>query len=197
MESALVVSSSPRGDSIRDARVLRAFPRIRDDLDRLRRAFDIARLLREGTGQHLSDPRLYDAVLALFVALDSPRIPPTSLMTRSAELHLLRHLGSLPDLSRCARCRRPLKAQQFTFQASDSVFLCARCVPGSAPPDLTHAVKLMRMLLARPVPPVRVVIPWSVAAELTGTVEALLRPLETRMGIQLRAKKALGRMTNP
>lgn len=184
MESALVVSASPRGDSVRDARVLQSFPRIREDLQRLRVAYYIAHLLREGTGEHLPDLRLYDAVRALLGTLDRPDTRVAPLVALSADVQLLRHLGSLPDASACARCRRPLARGAFSLDARGLGFLCRQCAPEeTASPFLTDAVKLLRLLSARPVPPSRLRVPQGVIEELSSVIRLLKAPLQARIGL--------------
>lgn len=184
LESALVVSASARGDSIRDARVLRSFPRIREDLNRLRVAYYLAQLLREGTGEHFPDAHLYDAAHALFGALDRSGVPVTPLLVLSADIQLLQHLGSLPDASACTRCRRPLFKEAFSFDARAPGFVCRQCAPGVAVgPILTDAVKLLRLLAAHAVPPPRLRVPSAVIRELAVMIRLIREPLRTRLGL--------------
>ena len=191
MESEIVVSASPRGDSIRDSRVLRAFPRVREHLDRLRVAYYILRLLREGTPERLPDVRLYDALLALLRALDRPEAKVTSLFALSADLQLLRHLGTLPDTGRCARCRQRLRAGEFGFDPRSPGFLCRSCAPSlESTPHLTSAVKLLRVLVRNPVPLPRLRVPSEVAATLAALVRVLLRPTHAQVQLTI-SKRAL------
>ena len=192
MESEIVVSASPRGDSIRDSRVLRAFPRVREHLDRLRVAYYVLRLLREGTPERLPDARLYDALLALLRALDRPEAKPTPLFALSADLQLLRHFGVLPDTSACARCRQRLRAGAFSFDARTSGFLCRECVPSLAPtPHLTSAVKLLRVLARNPVPSPRLRVPSEAVSTLTVLIHALLQPVSVQVGLSLSERALL------
>lgn len=185
LESVIVVSSSPRGDSIRDARVLHAFPRVREDLARLRAAYYVARLLREGTGERLADHQLYDAVRSLLGALDRPAIQATPLFLLSADIQLLRHLGLVPATSACARCRRPLAPGDFSFDEGENAFLCLRCRPAVAPPPhLTDAVKLLRLLHARPIPPSRLKVSDGTFRELSALTGHLLRLVSVQAGIE-------------
>lgn len=168
LESELFLSHTPRQESVREARALSMFPTLRGSLPRLRLAYPIVRLLREHIPERLPDARLYDAVRMLFGELDQPSTPVNLLFLRSAEVHLLRHLGLLPDLSACGRCRRPLEADVFTFDRSRGGFACVSCllreaalgakrdlpaVPAAASyVSLTGAVKILRLLLEEPAP---------------------------------------------
>lgn len=186
MESVIAVSSSARGDSIRDARVRRSFPVIREDLTRLRVAFYIAQLLREGTGERLSDARLYDVSLALLGALDDASRPVSPFILLSAELQMLQHLGALPDLTRCGPCQRGLRPDAFTFDSHALRFVCTGCVPKAAvSPHLTDAVKILRLLRRRPVPPARVRLPLAVLPVIAEIVRTLARPLRVQVGVTL------------
>lgn len=183
MESEIVVSASPRGDSIRDSRVLRAFPRVREHLDRLRVAYYVLRLLREGTPERLPDARLYDALLALLRALDRPEAKVTLLFALSADLQLLRHLGVLPDTGTCAHCRQRLRAGEFGFDSRASGFFCRECAPSLEPaPQLTNTVKLLRVLTRNPVPPPRLRVPAEAVSTLAALVRRLLRPVHAQVG---------------
>lgn len=186
MESVIAVSSSARGDSIRDARVLRAFPVMRGDLTRLRVAYYIAELLREGTGERLSDARLYDVALALLGALDDLSRPVSPFILLSAELQMLQHLGALPDLTRCGACQRRLCPDAFAFDSHALRFVCASCAPrNAASPHLTDAVKIIRLLRSRPVPPARVRLPLAVLPVIADIMRTLARPLRAQVGVTL------------
>lgn len=192
MESEIVVSASPRGDSIRDTRVLRAFPRLREHLDRLRPAYHILRLLREGTPERLPDPRLYDDALAVLRALDRPDVQVTPLFILSMNLHFLRHLGALPDTTACAHCRRPLRAGAFGFDTRALAFFCSTCAPArEASPELTNAVKLFRMLLRNPVPSPRLNVSQETVSTLALIIQVLLRPVHAQTGLRVPSRATL------
>lgn len=195
LESQLVVSTSARGDSIRDARVLRAFPRLRADLRRVRAAYAIVRLLREGTGEHLADPALYDAAVALFEALDArDAAPAPALVVLSAEIQLLRHLGLLPETRTCAQCRSALRADQFVFDRRRSGFVCRSCAGNvAAAPDLTDAVKLLRLLANQPVPPANVAVTGAPVRELQRVLRTLFLPLKTQVGLRRESPASFSR----
>lgn len=186
MESTIVVSASPRGDSIRDTHVLRAFPHLRERLDRLRVAYYVLRLLRDSTPERLPDSRLYDSMLALLAALERPEGRVTPLFVLAADVHLLSHLGALPSMEHCARCRARLRAQQFSFDQALPGFVCARCAPtADTPRELTSAVKLLRLLARHPVPSPRVRVENDAVSIATAIVRRLLQPMRAQAGIRL------------
>lgn len=184
LESEITVSASARGDSIRDARTLAAFPHLRSELKRLRVAYAIARLLRDGTGERLADARLYDAVSRLFRALDDARRVPSLLFLASAELHILQSLGAFPDPYRCVRCQRKLSAGAFSFDRRARAFACTRCASGDTSDVLTDAVKLARLLLVQPVPPKNLRASAGALKELRAVLAALFQPLRAQLGVR-------------
>lgn len=187
LESEIVVSASSRGDSIRDARVLHAFPALRENLDHLRVAYRIVRLLHEGTGERLADAQLYDAARSLLSVLDGPRRVELflRLVALSADVQLLVHLGLLPDLYACSRCRRRLAAGTFTFDRRSPGFLCDRCTPrAGVPAGLTDAVKLLRLLAARAVPEEHLQVSANAVTALRGIVQSLWLPISAQIGIR-------------
>lgn len=185
-ESELTVSQSSRGDSIRDARALRVFRRLRDDLERLQATYTIVRQVRENTAERLPDPRLYDAILALLRGLDAPGIADPALFLLSADIHLLQHLGLLLDLRRCTHCRSPLRAQAFVYDRASHGFLCTTCAGAQEiPQELTDAVKLLRLLRDRPVPAARMRVSLAVIEMARG----VLRRPSTRKVVRMELKE--------
>ena len=173
METRLVVSRSLRGDTIREARVLQTFPRLRERLERLRFAYALARLLREYTGEGIRDVVLYDVVLRMFAVSDSLRpLPP--LLIESAHVQFLKSLGALPDLYRCTHCRQPLKAYAFSLRGSHRGFWCTTC-RGREDRLLTDVVKVLRVFLRDPVPPRSLRVPVGVQRRLREIIRTLFR----------------------
>lgn len=150
VESCLVVARSARGDTIREARAVRSFPRLRADIARLRFAYAVAGLLRNGTGEGQRDVLLYDAILSLLAAADTAGTLPPFLL-EAAHLHVLRSLGALPDLRRCTHCRLPLRSGAFSLRGTRRGFWCAAC-GGGGDGEITDVVKLMRYLTRTPRP---------------------------------------------
>ena len=63
METNLVLVSSKRGNSLSEARVIKTFPMLRTDYDRLEVVYDIVKTLRHYTGEGQGDTKLYDVVI--------------------------------------------------------------------------------------------------------------------------------------
>jgi len=147
MESQIVAASSMKGYFIREAKVLRTFPRLRADIERVNYAYEIAKLLRGYTGENQKDMVLYDSILSLIANLDSPQKIP-NFMKEAAEINILRSLGILPDLYRCTNCRAKLQADEFSFKKSHHGFWCSKCA-GQGDPILTEVVKVFRFILDR------------------------------------------------
>lgn len=181
MESRLTVSRSHSGNAVSDARVLHAFPRLREHLDRLDIAYDIAKLLRRHTIEGMIDRQLYDATLAVFHALDDRRslLP---LLYEGVIVRLLASHGALPDLLRCTRCRSSLRSRAFGFPGGQRGFVCVSCGAQSDPP-LTDVVKLLRLLLHHPVLARGLNIPETIEQRTRSLVQSLLRSHARSAGV--------------
>jgi DNA repair protein RecO len=185
METRLVVSHSRQGGAIREARVMRSFPRLRADLQRIAVAFAIARLVRDHTGEGVRDVRLYDAILTIIAAADRAGETP-KLLLESAAVHVLRSLGGLPDLFRCTHCRNPLQENAFSLRGTQRGFWCTAC-GGTADAPLTDAVKLARVFLAHPVTATQVRVSADVLTRLHDMIRTLLRAHATAPAIRFGA----------
>lgn len=147
MESQIVAADSRKGYFIREARALRAFPKLRSDINRLNSAYEIAKLLRAYTTENQKDTTLYDGILSLIEDLNSPKEIP-NFIKEAAEINILHSLGILPDLYRCTNCRTKLKADDFSFKKSQRGFWCSKC-GNPKDPELTEVVKICRFILGK------------------------------------------------
>ncbi len=171
-ETLLVVAPSRRGDVVHDARMVESFLELRENLERLHVAYDVLQSLHEHTGEGVPDPFLYDAIRSILGALAAPGV--SSWLRESAQVHLLRSLGALPDLYRCTRCRQRLLPDSFIFQSSTRGFWCETCA-GRRDPFLTDVVKVLRLFLHEPVPSNAVVLSLAVHRRLRTILHALQR----------------------
>lgn len=145
METSLVLVQSKRGSSLSEARVINTFPRLRADYDRLETIFEIVKMLRHYTGEGQGDAVLYDVVLSCLRIVDNEVVLP-KFIEEIVAVQLLRHLGTLPDLYACSRCRKKLVAGDFSLRASDLGFWCNAC-GGKKDVALTDLVKIIRIFL--------------------------------------------------
>ena len=145
METNFILATSKRGNSLSEARVVKTFPTLRTDYDRLEVAYDIVKTLRHYTGEGQGDTKLYDVVIGCLVCVNESKEAPRFLREIVA-VQLLRFLGALPDLYSCTRCRKRLKANDFSFKSNERGFWC--CVCGEEKDEtMTDVVKIIRIFL--------------------------------------------------
>jgi DNA repair protein RecO (recombination protein O) len=146
METNLVLVSSKRGNSLSEARVIKTFPMLRTDYDRLEVVYDIVKTLRHYTGEGQGDTKLYDVVINCLTCANESKETPRFLREIVA-VQLLRFLGALPDLYSCTHCRKRLKANDFSFKSHERGFWCSDC--GEEKDEImTAVVKIIRIFLA-------------------------------------------------
>lgn len=120
-----------RGDlgRLASARLLRAFPRILADLDRMSVAGAGLEILREAVQPQEPDPRLLAAAEGLLEAVD--RGPATEALRLAFQVRVLALVGLLPSWDRCVHCgkvARPGKAARFDPAVGSVV--CTACGGG-------------------------------------------------------------------
>jgi DNA repair protein RecO (recombination protein O) len=122
----LLRKSSGSLDLLTEARVVRRFPRLSQDLPALYAGYYVAELLTVLTEDCDPHPSVFDeAVLALADletagGLAGPRLA-------RFELVLLRELGYGPVLDRCAGCAAAVDGQGLAFSAAGGGVLCRSC----------------------------------------------------------------------
>lgn len=172
MESQLVLAHSSRGDNVSEARVLKSFPRLREDYNRLETIFEAIKLIRDYLGESQKDVLLYDVLLGCMEASDKKQEPPDYLL-EIVVAHILRSIGCLPDLQTCTQCRQKLEANNFSFKPSRG-FECRKC-SGSAQKELTDIVKLLRIFLVNKEAAYKLAIPGETLRQLRKVTRSLLR----------------------
>jgi len=145
METQFVLAQTSKGNSLSEARVLKTFSQLRTDYDRLAIIYDIITTLRYYTNEGQGDAALYDAVLSCMTVADKNTEVPNFLREIVA-VQLLRFLGALPDLYSCTRCRKRLKAGDFSLQSNVRGFWCSAC-GGRKDAALTDVLKIVRIFL--------------------------------------------------
>jgi DNA repair protein RecO (recombination protein O) len=129
----LLRKSSGSLDLLTEARVVRRFGQLRNDLASLYAAYYIAELLTDWTEDYDPHPSLFDEAFAtlesLGTCLPGQQQPVTGLLVARFELVLLRELGYSPVLDFCADCQRPVSGQGLMFSPAAGGVLCPSCQP--------------------------------------------------------------------
>src|SRR6516225_3289933 len=122
----LLRKSSGSLDLLTEARVVRRFPRLRDDLSALYAAYYVAELLADWTEDYDPHPRVFDEAVETLSALGSPGVAVGPRLARF-ELVLLRDLGHGPAVDNCAVCGAPVAGEDSAFSAAAGGVICPRC----------------------------------------------------------------------
>lgn len=96
-----------------------------------------AELIDEWAPEAHADPRLFRLGAAMVDALERP--VPIVRLARYFEYWLLRLQGVYPGVSACYRCAGGLADRGAWLARAEHAFLCARCTPSPASPDLAPA----------------------------------------------------------
>jgi DNA repair protein RecO (recombination protein O) len=130
---------------LRSARVVRAFPGLLGDLERMSVAGALLRLCRELVPDQVADPELFAELLGMFEALELPDIVPGSVYVAFA-IRLLALTGFAPLLGACGACgKRPAAGRAAEFDPQRGCLMCQAC--GGAGERLRGIVR-ERLLLA-------------------------------------------------
>jgi len=124
----LLRKSSGSLDLLTEARVVRRFQRLRDDLSALYSAYYVAELLADWTEDYDPHPRVFDEAVQTLTALGAPGVAVWPRLARF-ELVLLRELGHGPALDVCAVCATPVNQAGLAFSASAGGVVCPSCQP--------------------------------------------------------------------
>jgi DNA repair protein RecO (recombination protein O) len=129
----LLRKSSGSLDLLTEARVVRRFGRLRNDLAALYAGYYIAELLADWTEDYDPHPSLFEEALAtldsLGTSLPGQQQPVTGVRLARFELVLLRELGYSPVLDVCADCQQPVSGQRLMFSPAAGGVLCPNCQP--------------------------------------------------------------------
>ena len=124
----LLRKSSGSLDLLTEARVVRRFQRLRDDLSALYSAYYLAELLADWTEDYDPHPRVFDEAVLTLSELGMPGVAVGPRIARF-ELVLLRELGHGPALEVCTICGSPVAEAGLAFSASAGGVVCPRCQP--------------------------------------------------------------------
>lgn len=128
IEASVALGTGELG-RLAEARVLRAFPRLLSRLDAMREAGHALDLVRRVAPQRHGDPRLLDAVEALFEELDETSASVGAFAR--ASLRVLGVVGLAPRITHCVSCNRaPEPGQAALFDAGRGGIVCRACGGG-------------------------------------------------------------------
>lgn len=143
----VLVAAGRNLDLITQAEVVRALPRLREDLWRAGHAAYAAELVDRFTEERQENGALYELLRRMLEYLDEHE-RGYEWAARTFDLHLLRLVGYAPELFHCLRCGEPLQPEVNRFSGALGGVLCPACganQPG-ARPLAVNALKAMRML---------------------------------------------------
>src|SRR5207237_301857 len=134
--------------ALREARVVEAHPRLRDDLHRIAHAGYAAELIHELT-------RAGQPADALFVLMEDflTRLEAgvaSSARLRALELLALESAGFAPELAACARCGSEVPPGRAEFDPDAGGVVCSRCTGATragTPLALTHGARVALLQL--------------------------------------------------
>ncbi len=128
IEASIALGTGEVG-RLAEARVLRAFPRLLGSLDAMREAGHALELVRSVAPQRHGEPRLLDAIGALFEELDRDAIS-VGVFARSS-LRVLSIVGLAPRVTACVSCgKAPEAGQAALFDAGRGGIVCRACGGG-------------------------------------------------------------------
>lgn len=120
------------------ARVLRAFPALLGDLERMSVAAAGLELVREAVPEREPDARLVPTVERFFEVVSAT--PPRDEVRVAFALRVLALVGLSPNLASCGRCGRPApEGKAALFDAALAALVCRAC--GGAPIKLSGALR--------------------------------------------------------
>jgi DNA repair protein RecO (recombination protein O) len=125
----LLRKSTGNLDLLTEARVVRRFPRLRENLEALYAAYYVAELLADWTQENDPHPVLFDEVVQTLEDIGSGSGPAQAIGPRVLrfEAVFLHELGYRPILDRCANCARPLEGLDFAFSPQAGGLVCRGC----------------------------------------------------------------------
>jgi DNA repair protein RecO (recombination protein O) len=112
---------------LQSARVVRAFPAILRELERMNVAGALLRLARELIPERADDPQLFEELVSMLEALERSDVPP-ALYQLAFQVRLLALTGFAPLLAACGACGRvPPAGKAAEFDPLRGCVVCQRC----------------------------------------------------------------------
>jgi DNA repair protein RecO (recombination protein O) len=137
-------------DIVTQAETVEAFPRLREDLERISRGLYCAELVDRLTPERSEAMPIFRLLQDTLGYLDAS--PEYDLATRRFELRLLSELGYRPSLLDCAICSRRLEPIANFWSADAGGAVCPACADDSLrlAPLSVNTLKLLRLLQRSP-----------------------------------------------
>lgn len=179
--SDLLVAKGRDLDIITQAETIDAYPRLRQDLDRLGQAAYVIELVDRFGVQEADSQALYQLATHTLERLD--REAETAASLRYFQVRLLDLSGYRPELHRCVNCLEAAQPQDQFFSASEGGLLCPNCGPRNpyARPLSLGALKVLRHYQRNGYPEAsRPRVSGNVALELEALMESYLNHLVER-----------------
>lgn len=198
--AGVLVAQARTWDIITEAVTVESFRHLREDLDAIGRAANVAELVDAfATGDEDNRP-LWDLALGTLEELDHDAAAPGRLdraaLLQWFTLHLLSLAGFQPQLFRCLSCDEELEPVTNFISLSEGGVFCPRCAPAhkDAEPVEVDVLKVLRFLQSNPWTRVRAV---RVRPPIMRRVEQLLhRYLITVLERTVRSADFLRRLQN-
>ncbi len=177
----LLISKGRDLDIITQAETIDAYPRLRQDLDRLGQAAYVIELMDRFGVQEAESQALYQLATHTLERLD--REAETAAPLRYFQVRLLDLAGYRPELHRCVSCLEEAQPRDQFFSANEGGLLCPNCGPKHpyARPLSLGALKVLRYYQRHGYPEAsRPKVNGSVALELEAHMESYLNHLVER-----------------
>ncbi|MFQ5923161.1 MAG: DNA repair protein RecO [Anaerolineales bacterium] len=179
--SNLLVAKGRDLDIITQAETIDAYPKLRQNLDRLGQAAYVIELVDRFGVQEAESQALYHLTTVTLGRLD--REAETAAPLRYFQVRLLDLSGYRPELHRCVNCSEEVQPLDQFFSAKEGGLLCPNCGPKNpyARPLTLGALKVLRHYQRHAYAEAsRPQVSRSVALELEGLMESYLNHLVER-----------------
>jgi len=133
----LMLARGRNMDVVSDAEGMASFPNLRTNLESLTRGLICTELVDVFLPEELPSPPIFHLLLDCLNWLDQGE---TDRAVHYFELHLLRHLGFMPELYQCVLCGTTIKPGEHGFSLEFGGIVCTHCYrtnDGSAGPSST------------------------------------------------------------
>jgi DNA repair protein RecO (recombination protein O) len=130
--SAVLLAEGRSLDVVSQARIVRFFHRLREDLTRVTCASHLVELTDRLVAEHAPAGQVFDLLRTALCRLEEEGDP--ELHMRAFELKLLRAVGYEPHFSACAQCGASTGGDRIIYSAATGGVLCVACQTGASRP---------------------------------------------------------------